>query len=283
MPELSIIIVSYNNKQVITDCLESIYRYNDIGSQLQVIVVEQSPDDSIFEFLKSEFPWVNTIRNDNRGFGAGNNVGAKVAQAPFLLFLNPDTILLEPICSFTVKKFSDDPQLGMFGVKLLDKDHHKNSSFMLMIPYGIKNKILYKICNRIEYFDGNRMYIQGADLFIRRDLFERIGGFDENIFMYCEETDLSIRINQAGFKIQYDPSKAIIHLEGKSTNVGYNSAFEKQILSFQYLCNKYNMPFSRIMARECRSQELKLLVYKMCRHSRKDIQYSLVKMIEKYI
>ena len=283
MADLSIIIVSYNNEKVITDCLNSIKNNNDIGDKLQVIVVEQSPQDSVYDSLKEAFPWIILLRNDNKGFGAGNNAGAAISDAPFLLFLNPDTVLLEPVCSFAVEKFRRDPDLGMFGVQLLDGDHRKSSSFMMKVPFGIKNKIAYKLCNAVGHFDSDKMYIQGADMFTRREAFEKAGGFDENLFMYCEETDLCTRISKANYKIVFDPSKHIVHLEGKSTSGGYCSALKNQIESFRYLCDKYSLPFYRIIRKEYQSQRLKMLVYGICGHKKTDLQKQIIETIKMFL
>ena len=280
MADLSIIIVSYNNLKVITDCLNSIRMHNDIGDQLQVVVVEQSQGNEIYNYLNKEFNWVTIIRNDNNGFGAGNNVGAKRAEAPILLFLNPDTIICEPVFQYAIDKFNSDSRLGMFGVQLLDENHKKNSSFMMMVPYGIWNKSIYKLCNRVGRFDSKRMYIQGADMFIRHDIFERIGGFDEELFMYCEETDLCMRINQIGYRIEYDPSKRIIHLEGKSTKCNYSSTYKKQIESFRYVCQKYNWPFQKILKKEYLNQKLKMFIYELCRNKDLESQKQLVEIVK---
>ena len=280
MADFSIIIVSYNNLQVICDSLNSIEKHNDIGERLQVIVVEQSPTDTIYDYLRSNYPWITLLRNENKGFGAGNNAGAAVAEAPYLLFLNPDTILLEPICDYAIKKFQENPGLGLFGVQLLDGEHRKNTSFMMKIPYGTWNQFVYKVRNKFGWFDSGRMYIQGADLFVRRDAFEKGGRFDEALFMYCEETDLCTRISKAGYSVEYDPSKRIVHLEGKSTEGEYASLFRKQIESFRYVCEKHSMPFAKAVRSEYRLQKMKLLLYKACRRSKADTQKQLVDTIK---
>ena len=263
MTDLSVVIVSYNNKKVITDCLKSIEKYNDIRDRLQVIVVEQSPENEIYEFLKTSFPWVITVRNENKGFGAGNNRGEQEAAGRYLLFLNPDTILIGPIFSYAVQKFDNEPKLSLFGVQLLDAEKHKNSSFMMIAPYGIKNKAIYKLYYKLNRFDSRNMYIQGADMFMRRDAFRAIGRFDETIFMYCEEADLAIRIREAGYETGYYPEKAIIHLEGKSTKGDYTAVFEKQIKAFRYICRKHHLSFRKYMKAENRMQKVKLVLCKI--------------------
>ena len=100
--ELSVIIVSYKNLEIIVDCLNSIYKNNDIGNYLEVIVVDNSPEDNIYNYVADNFENVRIIKNQNKGFGEGNNKGACIARGKYLLFLNPDTILVEPIFGFAI-------------------------------------------------------------------------------------------------------------------------------------------------------------------------------------
>lgn len=283
MIDLSVVIVSYNNKKVITDCLKSIEKHNDIGDRLQVIVVEQSPEDDIYEFMKLSFPWVTTVRNENKGFGAGNNRGEHEAKGKYLLFLNPDTILIEPIFSYAVQKLDKNSRLGLFGFQLLDGERYKNSSFMMIAPYGIKNKVEYKICYKFNHFISNQMYIQGADMFIRRNVFQDIGGFDENIFMYCEESDLAIQVRKAGYELAFYSDKALIHLEGKSTKDDYSAVFEKQIKSFNYLCKKHELPFSKYILAEYRLQKINMTINKVLSKKSINNEQMLLDVIKKYL
>ena len=114
---LSVIIVSYKKIEVLRDCLNSIKQYNDIGEDLEVIVSDNSPDDILYETIKKEYDWIKIIKNENKGFGAGNNRGYEIATGKYLLFLNPDTILIEPIFKFTVEQFEQDKDLALFGVQ----------------------------------------------------------------------------------------------------------------------------------------------------------------------
>lgn len=257
MAELSIIIVSYNNMEVLTNCLKSIEKYNDLGDKCEVIVVEQSPADDIYNYLLQNFPKVKTVRAENRGFGAGNNIGASMAGGRYLLFLNPDTVLLEPIGKYAVSKFNNDKKLGLFGVQLLDKDKKKNSSFDCIIPFGFVSKLIYKICFRMNCFLRGCMYIQGADMFIRAELFNDIGRFDEAIFMYCEESDLCIRVRKKGFRTAFFKDKKIVHLQGACSSENYKTTFKKQLLSFKYFCSKHGYRFDRIMQKEKKYQIIK--------------------------
>lgn len=278
MIDLSIIIVSYNNLGVLVGCLDSIIDMNDIGGRLEIIVVEQSPTFKIYSYIKKAYPTVITIKVANNGFGSGNNRGAEIAQGKYLLFLNPDTLLIEPICQFAINKFENNPKLGLFGVQLLDEKRQKSSSFDCIVPYGFTSKILFNCCNKLNIFIEAKMYIQGADLFVRADLFNKIGRFDENIFMYCEEPDLCLRVTNAGYHISFDSEKQIVHLQGACSSEKYENAFIKQLHSFQYLCEKYNMPFKAIMLRELRYQKRK---YFILRTFLKEYSYDITMVAKK--
>jgi GT2 family glycosyltransferase len=240
MCKFSVIIVSYNNLKVICDCLDSIEKNNDIGQALQVIVVEQTPQNNIYEYLLSHYTnqIFTVVRNDNNGFGAGNNKGTEYANGDVILFLNPDTILVEPIFSFAINVFQNNKDIGLFGVQLLDAKGNLNLSYNEKINFGfgfiLKNKM-----KRNRKFNGRKMYINGADLFVRKDIFIKSGMFDEKIFMYGEETDLCNRIIQQGYKIDYYGDHKIIHLEGQSTSFK-EQIYERLCDSFIYVSDKHN-------------------------------------------
>lgn len=255
---LSIIIVSYKNLEVLINCLNSIFLFNDIGERLEVIVVEQSPTKDLYEYLLKEYPKVKLIRSNNNGFGAGNNVGARFASGDYLLFLNPDTVLVEPIGEFTINTFSNNDRLGLFGVKLINKSDKKCSSFQFILPYGLLRKILYKFCNEFDIFLCNSMYIEGADIFIRKSLFFSIGMFDENIFMYSEEPDVCIRVMKHGYNIDYFKNKKIIHLQGACSTGKVYDLYRNQTKSFEYLCRKHQFDFDKLIKKEIRYQKAKL-------------------------
>lgn len=255
---LSVIIVSFKNREVIDACLQSIEKNNDIGEALEVIVVEQSPDDALYNYLIKEYRWVTTVKNENKGFGAGNNVGAVLARGKYLLFLNPDTILIEPVFGFALDAFENNKQLGMFGVRLLDKCGNKNRSFHFRKPYGLWRALLWHICDRFDFFLRNAMYIAGADMFMPASAFRDIGGFDQEMFMYFEETDLCNRLNANGYRIAYYPDKSIIHLEGQSSaNV---NSLSRQLDSLSVLCKKNGLSYINYLKRMELDRRLKQIL-----------------------
>lgn len=213
---LSIVIVSYENSDVLTDCLDSIFRHNDLDDALQVIVVEQSDSDKIYDLLISKYPGVTAIRNENNGFGSGNNRGVRAATAPYLLFLNPDTILVEPVFKYAVDKFDSDSRLGLFGVRLITRSGQRNLSYYFHDPSHLYCGPCWRVLDRFSFYLPRMMYITGADMFVRASVFKEVGGFAESLFLYFEESVLCKRVEKMGFKVRFFGDKRIIHLEGQS-------------------------------------------------------------------
>lgn len=230
MSMLSVIIVSYNGLELIKNCLDSIKKYNDIGDRLEVIVVEQSPTDEIYNFLLDSYTWVKCVRNSNQGYGGGNNVGARIAKGDVLLFLNPDTVLVEPVFEYMLSKYESDEKLGIAGCRLLDGDGNYAQSFFWKDSISNWKGIAWRFLDKLDVFMPGKMYITGADIFVPRRLFMQAEMFDESIFMYSEETDICNRVEQLGYHTRYFKDKNIIHLEGKTTEDNY---IKKEIIKMQ--------------------------------------------------
>lgn len=248
--KLSLIIVSYKKPDLVGQCLESIYRYNDIGNQLEIIVSDNSPDDSVYELIKEKYPNIKYLKNGNIGFGAANNRGVTASSAPNILFLNPDTILVEPIFSFAVEKF--EAGVGMFGLQLVDCNQKKNTSYAFIDCFSLKKAFCGKICNQLGIFFPKKMAILGADIFIKKELFLGCGMFDENIFMYAEENDLSKRFYNVypDAKTSFFPEKKIIHLEGGTTQVNLsdpNEFVQGRMKTYIYYCRKWGMELKKVV------------------------------------
>lgn len=230
MKKLSVIIVSYNSLKLIKDCLDSVQRYNDIGDSLEVIVVEQSPKEEIFEVLSKEYTWVKTVRNSNMGYGGGNNAGVRHATGDILLFLNPDTLLIEPVFGYILSKYEEDKSLGICGCRLLGGNRNYVQSFFWKDSISNVKGVLWRFLDRMDRFIPKKMYITGADIFVPKQAFEDAGWFDENLFMYCEETDICNRVEKLGLNTKFFPEKKIIHLEGKTSEENY---VKKEILKLK--------------------------------------------------
>lgn len=277
----SVIIVSYENLNILIDCVESIEKYNDIGDELEVIVVDNSTTNTVFDYVRSNYSKIKIVKNRNRGFGEGNNVGAKMAKGEYLLFLNPDTILVEPIFEFATGKFRESMELAMFGVKLVDINMKQNMSFYYMDNSGTIYSQLVKLFNYFGVFLEGKMFVSGANMFIRRDVFFEAGMFDENIFMYYEEADITRRIIKINKKIRYFGDRKIIHLEGK-TSGNSEKALERRIESLNYYCEKYNVDFDRRIRSEIRYTNLKRIVYLITRNGKIDTICRSLSILKEY-
>lgn len=260
--KLSIIIVNYNSLTYLQNCISSIEKFNDIGDQLEVIVVDNSTGDESIRWLQGQQNII-AIANENRGFGQGNNVGVKKAHGEYLLFLNPDTVIIEPVFQFAVDQFEKDPKLGLFGVQLVDGNLRPNSTYGLRMPLGFTRSVLTRILISAKVFIPSAMYTSGADLFIRKSVFDEAGAFDENLFMYCEEADLCNRVNRLGYRNAFYSEKKIIHLEGKTQDAKLFTSYRRQMESRKYYCEKYSIDFLRFARKEKRYCALKKTVFSM--------------------
>ncbi|ANU27547.1 glycosyltransferase family 2 protein [Planococcus versutus] len=278
--KISVIIVSYMNLNIIKDCLSSIYKFNDIGNELEVIIVDNSPENTIINYVKKEWESVIVVKNENNGFGEANNVGARIARGNVILFLNPDTILVEPLFSFALEKFDESREVALFGLKLIDKKFKRNMSYYLIDSAGFVPSQINKICNKLDIFIDGKMFISGANIFILKDIFFEIGMFDEEIFMYYEESDLIKRLRNKGYKTAYFKEKRIIHLEGKSSNNNFN-ALERRMNSLKYYCMKYDQNFSEYLEKEINYLRLKTVVYNLFRNDVRNLKKS-IKILESY-
>lgn len=260
MIKISVLIVSYKNLSVLKSCVESIIKFNDIGSYLEIIIIDNSPTDEIYNFFFNYNHFISIIKNPNNGFGEANNVGAKMAKGDILLFLNPDTILTEPIFLFALSKFKNNTNLGMFGLKLVDKNFKTNMSYYFMDKYGFFLGQLIKLFNHLNIFINNKMCISGADMFFRKKAFFDCGMFDENIFLYKEEADITRRLLLNGWQTGFYSEKKIIHLEGKSSESKI-TAFNQRLESRDYYCNKYGLDHGKIILKEIRFLKIKKFFY----------------------
>ena len=253
MIRLSVIVLTYNCFELLKKCIESIYRYNDIGDSLEIIVVDNGSDGS-FEKIRqiSGFERVISFNHKNTGYGAGNNAGADIATGDALLFLNPDTELIEPVFAFALEKFDSDPQLGCFGVQLIDKDYKRAPSGGFRLHMGFLKVQGYRVLDRLGIFLPGSMFTCGADLFVRKDAFFECGSFDENIFMYCEEADICNRLNSIGKTVSYFPEKRIIHMEGSTSSDVFPKKYAAVLRARKYYCSKYGIDFKREAEKELR-------------------------------
>lgn len=222
--DVSIIIVNYHTKELIRNCIRSVAEKTSQATSYEIIVVDNATENL------SDLAIADNIRtlqlDSNIGFGRANNAGAAIARGDILFFLNPDTLLLNDAITDLFRVMKSDVNIGICGANLFDADlnpMHSHFYCTLTLRHALRSAIstadkLYGIANQ-HNFTGNLKnveYITGADLMIRSDLFRRIGGFHERIFMYYEDVDLCYRVRRTGYRCVNVPSARIMHLEGQS-------------------------------------------------------------------
>jgi GT2 family glycosyltransferase len=230
--DVTIIIVNYNTKDLLKDCLSSIYE-KTVGLEYEIVVVDNASIDGSKQMVKNEFPDVKLIESkENLGFGRANNLGIINSKGKYIFLLNSDTILLNnAILIFYnyMEEHNSNESIGAIGGLLLDVKENPTFSFgefpntLSELRY-IKRKIAEKILKtkpfNFSQFKNhltiNVEFITGADLFIPKKVIEKIGLFDQQFFMYYEETDLQKRMADEGFRRLIIVGPKIVHLEGGS-------------------------------------------------------------------
>ncbi len=250
-PTISVLIVSYNVKQYLLQCIDSIFR-SDYSDKIEIIIVDNHSFDGSTKAISEKFPDVVIINNQkNVGFGKAVNQASKAASGDYLLILNPDTVVQENTISTFMNYASENTQVGIAGPKILNSDGSlqlaAKRSFPTMgvsLPKLLGLSILFpksRWANRynLTYLDPDKIHsvdaISGSCMFMRRDLFESLNGFDERFFMFGEDLDLCYRVKQTGKEIHYIPETQIIHYKGESVkSAPYNSeqAFHQAMILF---------------------------------------------------
>ena len=220
-PKLSIIILNYNTKELLDDCLASVKKYSS-EVPMQVIVSDNASTDKSVEMVKKKHPWVEIVEGSNSGFSKGNNRAKKMVKGEMVLFLNPDTVVKRDVFAKTVRYLEEHPKVGAVTCKLvlengdMDKDVRRKFptpwiSFQRLV-LGKTRQYYY------EYIPESATHevdaIQGAFFLSYKKLLDKVGWFDEDYFFDGEDVDLCYQIKKAGFKLVYYPDVHIVHLKG---------------------------------------------------------------------
>ncbi|MGJ1271454.1 MULTISPECIES: glycosyltransferase family 2 protein [Sphingobacterium] len=233
MVDVSIILVNYNTYELVLSCISSIKEKTSSELKYEIIIVDNMSQDRNIENVTNLFSDVLFVQSSsNRGFGSGNNLGVLYAKGSYVLFLNTDTLLINDAVSILYSYMKNNEKVGVCGANLYSKEGEYATSFSQIPPslladfdylfFNIFSKLLYRNC--VNYNVTNspirvRGTISGACYMVSRNVFNKIGGFDEDFFMYYEETELSHRIMRSGLKLINHPEAKVIHLEGGSEQV----------------------------------------------------------------
>ena len=228
---LSTIIVTYNTREMTLDCLRSLLADTQ-NLEHEIFIVDNASTDGTLDAIRKEFPHVHLIANtDNKGFGAANNQAMRIATGKYFLLLNSDAFPRAGAIPTLIKELESQPNVALIGPKLLNPDGSMQlSCFKFPSPARawIENTWLSALCSRNQFLGDYRNWphnsarhvdwLIGACMLLRREVFEKIGGFDERFFMYAEESDWQLRMKKAGYRIAFTPAAQVMHLAGASTD-----------------------------------------------------------------
>ncbi|MBW2242680.1 MAG: glycosyltransferase family 2 protein [Deltaproteobacteria bacterium] len=233
MTDLSIVIVTWNARDVLLEALESIEREilgrKDEGRiEVETLVVDNGSEDGSVEAVRLGFAWAEVIAlPENIGFAAGNNVGLARAKGRYSVLLNSDTVVLRDALEKCVRYLDAHPKVGVVGPQLLNPDlskqnciHNYPSLATELIPKGVLEKLFPRRFPSKRYEHAEPIPVQavlGACLFVRREVLDQVGPMPEEYFFFLEETDWCYRIAAAGWKIMHIPDAHVIHIFGAST------------------------------------------------------------------
>ena len=249
--DLSVIIVNYNVKHFIVQCLHSVQEaIKDIKAE--IIVVDNNSVDGSCSSIKEKFPFVKLIENNhNEGFAKANNQAIKISGGKYILLLNPDTVVEDDSFIKLIKFADEHPEAGGIGVKMIDGKGKFLPESKRALP--TPSVAFYKIFGLSKMFPHSKRFgryhlghldkdqiheveiLSGAFMFLRKEALNKAGLLDEDFFMYGEDIDLSWRIIKAGYKNYYFPETTIIHYKGESTkksSVNYVVVFYNAMIIF---------------------------------------------------
>ncbi len=224
-PDLSIIIVSFNTKKLLRECLKSlITNYQSLITDHEIIVIDNASEDGSSLMVGKDFPQVKLIENqENLGYAAANNQALRQAQGKDCLLLNPDTRVKPGSLEKLIKFAEEHPETGIVGAKLVNPDgsvqpsvYHFPTLWRAIKEYWFGQKGVYE-----KYAPKGKKPVEveavtGAAMLIPRKTIEKIGLLDEKYFMYFEDLDYCGRVKQAGLKVYYLPKAEILHHHGQS-------------------------------------------------------------------
>lgn len=249
--KISIIIPSFNTRELLKACLQSLKTDNP---DYEIIVIDNGSTDgskAMLQEFQSHNHKLKTIFNQkNQGFGQANNQGIKIASGDYLLFLNSDTLVKDQAPFKMVKFLEDNPQAGMVGCRLLNKDGTYQASagpfpnlwitfIMLFAEHWLGDLVRGSFAQKKEVD-----WVMGAAMMVRKEVIDKAGLMDESIFMYMDEVEWCYRIKKAGFKVMFYPGAEIIHLFGASSRAGRTDPIVNIYRGLLYFYKKHYSPLS---------------------------------------
>ncbi|MGB3808233.1 MAG: glycosyltransferase family 2 protein [Erythrobacter sp.] len=230
--DISVVIVSYNTRELTIECVRSVLADSE-GLAVEVIVVDNQSSDGSSEALSTQFPGITVIDSPaNGGFAYGNNIGFEHCHGRYVLLLNPDTRVKQSSMRRCVELMGADPEIGVIGATVRTEDGEldptlirfyslRHFAYNVLFPARIMSRSTRLGDPRYAGLDRtcrqNVDAVAGCFMFTRREVLEDAGGLDTRFFMYGEEVEWCFRVRQAGYEIVYDPAVEIVHVGGAST------------------------------------------------------------------
>ena len=227
LPLLSVIVVGWNTRELLAQCLESLYQ--TIHVPCEIIVVDNASEDGSAEMVRRRFPQARLIVNDhNAGFTGGNNQALEICQGEYILLFNSDAVALPGAVDTLVSFAAAHPQAGIVGARLLNPDGSFQASFMDFPTLWSEFLMLSKLAKVLKgphypsYPPQQSMetrpvdWVTGACLLIRREVVEEVGPLDESYVTYSEEVDWCWRVRKAGWQVYYVAEASVLHWGGQS-------------------------------------------------------------------
>jgi GT2 family glycosyltransferase len=234
MTRISVIIVSYNTKEILLNCLRSLHSQGG-NVDLEVFVVDNVSTDGTVAAVRAEFPQYRVIANEtNVGFSGANNQAIRMCSGRYILLLNPDTVLEPDVLTKMVEFMEEQHDVGMVSCKLVTRDGGLDLACRRTFPslwdglcrasglsqWFPKSRLLARY--NLTYLDEDQTCevdaVNGAFMFARREAVEEVGLLDEDYFMYVEDLDWCYRFGKSGWKVVYHPAATTVHLKGQSGN-----------------------------------------------------------------
>jgi hypothetical protein len=237
MASVSVVVVTFNALPWIERCLESVGRH-------ERIVVDHGSTDGTLELVRERFPDVRLIEQENRGLGAGSNAGMRVASGDYFLLLNSDAWAVGDAVERLVEFAEGHPEAAVVGPRLSNPDGSLQRSvrgFPTLWRLATEYLFLRKLAPRssaLNAFYGagfahdrvlEAEFLMGACLLVRREAADTVGLFDEDFFMFSEETDWCYRFRQAGWKVLFYPGAEFVHVGGATTRQNWGPMFREQV------------------------------------------------------
>jgi len=231
MVDVSIVIVTYNSLPEVEDCLVSIFRFTEDVTYEVIVVDNNSPDRNCLS-LERKYPNVRFLfLPTNNGFGAGCNMGLSLSSGKHVLFLNPDTVLVENSLKSGVEFMNHQPAAGVISFMIVDERRVPQMGFgdipnirnellltlnleMLVRRWSLLRKYRHQITRRSPFLVD---WVAGACMLVRRTVLQSVGAFDESFFLFYEDVDLCVRVRAEGWQVYYVPTTTLVHRAGHST------------------------------------------------------------------